>query len=224
MVTWTPSSRPEDPGALSSRRVGGCGRAEAKRAGNGVGHGAGFTLIEIMVVVGIAALLISVAIPAFVQRVSPESIRRAISDLAEICSHARAYAILRGTPSVLTIKRGEGILEVSMVAEAPMPADEAGETVVAVEPLNAPGAEAPTTSGGAVRTLKLNDAIHLGELRVNKETWSDPVAHILFYPNGTCDAFSLNLYSNSGERRNLWVESVTGLATVEPDTSKFNEH
>ncbi len=181
-----------------------------------------FTLIEIMVVVGIAALLIAVAVPAFVQRLAPESMRVAVSDLAEACSTARAFAILKGVPSVLRIRRAEGVLEIQMVAPPPpdMESDEGGGFPQG-EGSATGGA---STDGGILRTVKLNEAIHLGELRINHEVWSEPIAHILFLPNGTCDGFSLNLYSNSGERRNLWVESVTGLATVEPDTSTFDAH
>ena len=47
------------------------------------------------------------------------------------------------------------------------------------------------------------------------------VAEVRFYPNGTCDELSIVLLSENMERRNIWLEVVTALSTVETDPNKF---
>src|SRR2546423_14400471 len=55
-----------------------------------------FTLIELMVVVAIIGIVITISIPTIYQQMHPESMRKAVSDVVEACSHARARAILNG--------------------------------------------------------------------------------------------------------------------------------
>src|SRR5262245_36103943 len=52
-----------------------------------------FTLIELMVVVAILAVVMTMAIPSIYQTLHKDSLRAAVSDVMEMCSHARAYAI-----------------------------------------------------------------------------------------------------------------------------------
>jgi len=58
----------------------------------------GFTLIEIMIVVGIAALVMATAVPFIQNTLRKDPLRQAVSDVTEACSHARARAIFSGTP------------------------------------------------------------------------------------------------------------------------------
>ena len=56
------------------------------------------------------------------------------------------------------------------------------------------------------------------------EDWTeDEEAHVWFYSNGTCDEMSLVLLSDKGERRNIFLEVVTGLAEFEVDPLKFRD-
>jgi prepilin-type N-terminal cleavage/methylation domain-containing protein len=73
----------------------------------------GFTLIEIMIVVGIAALVMATAVPFIQNTLRKDPLRQAVSDVMEACSHARATAIFSGTPAELLIMPQQGSLQVT---------------------------------------------------------------------------------------------------------------
>lgn len=64
----------------------------------------GFTLIEIMIVVGIIGLIMAMGIPSIARSLRKEGMRKAASDLVEACSGARAAAILTGQTADLVIR------------------------------------------------------------------------------------------------------------------------
>src|SRR5437763_9714869 len=76
------------------------------------GQGRGFTLIELMVVIAIMGIVMTIAIPTVYQQFHPESMRKAVTDVMEACSHARARAILDGVQTDLVIYPGAGRFEV----------------------------------------------------------------------------------------------------------------
>ena len=63
-----------------------------------------FTLIEILVVVGIIGLTLTMGVPAFVRALHKEGMRKAQSDLLEACQKARAGAIINARPQNLIIR------------------------------------------------------------------------------------------------------------------------
>src|SRR5438046_5050138 len=83
-----------------------------------------FTLIELMVVVAIMAIVMTIAIPTIYQQLHPESMRKAVSDVMEACSHARARAILEGVQTDLVIRPGDRQFEVVVGSSAPASAPE----------------------------------------------------------------------------------------------------
>lgn len=56
-----------------------------------------FTLIEIMMVVAIIGLAMAVGAPAFYRAVNKEGFRKTVSDVLDVCTAARAQAILKGS-------------------------------------------------------------------------------------------------------------------------------
>lgn len=66
-----------------------------------------FTLIEILVVVGILGIITAIGIPSIGRTLQKEGMRKAVSDFVEACSDARAQAILKQQTAVLTIRPGE---------------------------------------------------------------------------------------------------------------------
>ena len=58
---------------------------------------AGFTLVEILIVAGVIALICTLAIPSIYQLAKKTGLRRAISDLRDVCANARAQAIFTGS-------------------------------------------------------------------------------------------------------------------------------
>ena len=64
-------------------------------------------MIEIMIVLGIIAIMAAVGIPAFYKAFRKEALRQAVSDIVEVLSNARARAILGGVPMEVVIRPQE---------------------------------------------------------------------------------------------------------------------
>lgn len=63
-----------------------------------------FTLIEVMVVVAVIGVIMAMGIPSIVRSMRKEGMRKAVSDMMEACSTARANAILSGSTSEVVIR------------------------------------------------------------------------------------------------------------------------
>ena len=69
----------------------------------------GFTLIELMVVVALAALLLGIGVPSFTGFIAGQRVKTAASDFAMAAVHARSEAIKRNTDVTLTaVSSGAG--------------------------------------------------------------------------------------------------------------------
>jgi type II secretion system protein H len=166
---------------------------------------AAFTLIELMVVVGIMAIVMTMAVP-FVYKVRHrEAMNKAVRDVMEVCSQARAQAILQGKMTELLFYPKEKRCQVSGYAGEKPPSPE-GSVEVGAEPT-------PPANSGLGATI--NDTITIEMLDVNlTEYKGQDFARVRFFPNGTCDEFTLVLHSDKGEWYKIWLEITTGLANV----------
>lgn len=160
-----------------------------------------FTLIEIMLVVGLMALIAATAVPSIYQLAKKEGMRRAVSDLKEVCANARAQAIFSGK-------------EVSLVFYPPLRRyGISGGTTIAASPESLSGAApaAPETAPGTGTTGIIPADITLEMLDVNLSEYKDSEwTRVRFYPNGTCDEMTVVFRSNQ-EFRKLNLEPTTGV-------------
>ena len=182
--------------------VSGEAPTNARRAAAGLSGG--FTLIEIMVAITIMAIIVATGIPAFVSALRKDSLRKAVSDTVEACSNARSQAIMRGVPMELVIRAEDGALRVQ-----PVPGGN--------DEMFAPAeAQSEATSGAtALFNSRLGDDVGIELIYVNFEDQMEfPEAHVRFFPNGTCDEFTMVIFSSKGQRK-ISLDLVTGLATVE---------
>ena len=165
-----------------------------------------FTLIEIMIVVGLLAIIVGMGVPSLLSSVRKEGMRKAVSDVVEACNSARASAILTSQPVDLIIRPFEKTINVS-AASSPTPSD---------------GDSGPFSSGDTPSedvkgfSAAFPQGIHIEILGVNfQEMQEAEEAHIRFYPNGTSDEFTIILRSDSNEYRKITLEIVTALPEVE---------
>jgi prepilin-type N-terminal cleavage/methylation domain-containing protein len=166
----------------------------------------GFTLIELMIVIGIVAIIVATGVPPFVRALRKEGLRKAVSDVVEGCSHARAQAILHGAPAELVIRAEDGQITVRPLSTASRSGD-AGESA-----LNSGVA----SRSGALSAFKANlpDDIAVSFLYVNfKDQMENPEARVRFFPNGACDEFTMILSATTGEQK-ISLDVITGLANV----------
>ena len=198
-----------------SQRTGCRTALGARRAG----QRGGFTLIELMVAVGIIAVIMSIGIPTLYQMKHADSMRKAVSDVMEICANARARAILDGTTMELHIRLRERSFSVS--AGSATAAEDSHGTGAFMAPTGQGGGHSSGGGGGSL-SAQLSPSIIIEGLGISGEDWTeDEEARVRFYANGTCDEMSIVLLSDKGERRNIFLEVVTGMADFEVDVTKF---
>ena len=189
-----------------------CGFHAAKPGSRRGRNSQAFTLIEIMIVVAIIGIVLTMAVPTLYRQLHPESMQKAVSNIMEACSHARARAILEGAPTELVIRPGDRQIQVSLASGASSePGGIEDEAVV----------ERPA-AGAAIFSAILSDHIVIEMLDVNFfEHKDEDEARARFYPNGTSDEFTIVLRSDKNEWRKITLEVVTGLADVETDPRKW---
>jgi prepilin-type N-terminal cleavage/methylation domain-containing protein len=167
-----------------------------------------FTLVEIMIVVGILAVVLAMAMPSFIQTVQKEPLRKAMNDIVEACSQARAKSIIQGVPMEVVIRAADGELTV-----VPVPTAVPNRTG-RQEESGALGAE-PVQPGGKMFRAQLDDEIAVTLLYVNlKDRMEEEESRVRFYPNGTSDEFTM-VIQRGGSIRKISLECVTGLSRVE---------
>ena len=172
----------------------------------------GFTLIEIMMVVGILGMVLAMGMPAFIRSIRRDPLRQAVSDIEEACSKARGAAIMRGSPVELVIRAEGGQLSV-----VPARDDNAEQTAASAEALGQPAEPSAdkAASQSPVFSARLNENVAVTLLYVNlKDQMEAEETRVHFYPNGTSDEFTMIVQVGNGMRK-ISLECVTALATVE---------
>ena len=168
----------------------------------------GFTLIEIMIVVGIAALVMATAVPFIQNTLRKDPLRQAVSDVMEACSHARARAIFSGAPAELVIMPQQGSLQVT--------AARGGTGEQEKSATNRPDEETPVVPARSAEfSARLSSELVIEELAVNFLPLKDAdEARVCFYPNGTSDEFTI-VVQHRGQWRKISLDIVTGLAELQ---------
>jgi prepilin-type N-terminal cleavage/methylation domain-containing protein len=163
-----------------------------------------FTLIELMVVIGIMAVVMGMGIPAIYRIFHKDPLSKAASDVQEVFSHARARAILQGVMTEVVFHPRDSRLE--LAGSSPPPDSHPG--------FDSENTPPPPASEGL--SAQLSEQINIEMLDINLSEYKDAdIAKIRFYPNGTCDEVTLILHSDRNEWRKLSLEITTALATVE---------
>ena len=162
----------------------------------GRGGARAFTLMELMVVVGILGLVAAMSVPSILQMRREAPMRRAVNDVLEMCERARAGAVLRNTTTALVFHPRTGQVEL-----------EGGD---------ANSALSTRLGQGPVTSTKFDAGVNVEGLGINLKDWTDAEdAPVHFYQNGTCDEMTLILEC-SGEREMITLELTTALPTVTP--------
>jgi prepilin-type N-terminal cleavage/methylation domain-containing protein len=187
-----------------------------------------FTLIELMLVVAIIGIALAMGMPAIRRMANPDPMTKAVKDVVELCSHARARAILNGVTMELRIYPHDGRFEVAQAPEDVNLADQdsitnADGTVTSAAAAPPPvRSEAGSDSSGASAdpnqhslSGQLSDRVVIKMCDINFGEYKDEeVGRVRFHPNGICDNFTLVLRSDKNEFKKISLEEVTGLAEV----------
>jgi len=167
----------------------------------------GFTLIEVMVVVGIMGMILAMGIPSIYRLLNKEGMRKATSDVEEVCRNARARAIFSGAPMDVVFHPLEHRLEIEGGGGGGSPSPEAGGGAVAAR---------PSVSASSSSSAQIDEDIAIEMLDINLSEYKDSEwARVRFYPNGTSDEMTLILRSSKNEWRKVSLEVTTGLTSVD---------
>jgi Tfp pilus assembly protein FimT len=148
-------------------------------------------LIEIMIVVAIIGLIAAMGLPSMIMALHKEGLRKAVSDLQDVCSQARSQAIFRNQKMAVVFHPAEKRFEVE-------------------------GALGGSTdaSSGKVTATTLPDGVELAMLDINLQDYgASEWARVFFYPNGTSDEMTVVMHSKD-EWRKITLEFSTGLTFV----------
>jgi type II secretory pathway pseudopilin PulG len=187
-----------------------------------------FTLIEIMIVVGIMGITLTMGVPLVYRVFHRAPMSQAVTDVVEVCSHARAQAILKGQEVDLIFHPREKRMEVGAPKGGSGAAGggrsggtnpgASADPAANLAPISAP------SSQGSGLSAQLSERVGIEDLDINKIPGGfrdAEVAYVRFFPNGTCDELSLFLVSDRNERCEIMLETTTGLASVEYNPQKF---
>jgi prepilin-type N-terminal cleavage/methylation domain-containing protein len=169
-----------------------------------------FTLIEVMMVVAIIGMIAVMGVPAIFRVMHQSPMRKAVNDVMEICSHARAQAILNGVP--MTVVFHPQTREVAIDA---VQSDSDSNSIDAPFPSDAPQENSPVAAGTeSLNSAQFDDSITVGLVINGVDYTEQDAGSVRFFPNGTSDEMTLLLQSND-ETRKITLEVMTGLASVE---------
>jgi prepilin-type N-terminal cleavage/methylation domain-containing protein len=158
-----------------------------------------FTLIELMVVVGIMGLILAAGIPSLYKLWQKEGMRKVTSEVLELCGKARAQAILGGKPTDLVFYPLEHRITISG----------GGGGVSANETPPSVGA----ASGQSV-TIPEDFSIEMLDINLSEYRESE-WARVRFYADGMSDELTFVLRSPKNEYKKITTEVTTGLASVD---------
>ncbi len=147
-----------------------------------------FTLIEIMIVVAIMGLIAAMGMPAISKALQKEGMRKAVSDVMDVCASARAKAIVANQTVAVTFHPGERSFSV-----------EGG---------------GPGSGSTYVSSSTLPTGVEFAMLDINQQDFgASEWTRVQFFPNGTCDEMTVVLHDRTSWRK-ITLEFSTGIASV----------
>jgi prepilin-type N-terminal cleavage/methylation domain-containing protein len=159
---------------------------------------AAFTLMELMMVVGIIGLVAAMSLPSILQIRRQAPMRKAIDDVMELCNRARAGAVMKNMTTTLVISPRSKKFELV-----------GGDSNVALS----------RVGGQPIMDAQLDPSVNIEGLEINMNDWSESAAApVNFYDNGTSDEMRIFL-NCGGEREMITLELTTAMASVQPTAS-----
>jgi len=172
-----------------------------------------FTLLELMIVVAIMGVILTIGVPIVYRMGHESALRKAVKDVVEVCSYARALAILQSKATCVVFHPREGSFAVE------------GGGNLTERPVSTGSLAMESNAKGSGLSGQLSDRVAIDMLDVDMTEYKDSEeVKVWFYPNGVCDELTLILHgldASSDPIRAISLEVTTGLASVETDITKL---
>jgi hypothetical protein len=137
-------------------------------------------------------------VPAMIKALQKDGMRKAVSDVQDVCFSARQQAIFSKQKTAVVFYPQDG----RFAAEG---ADGGGE-----------GATAVNAHTGKVTSSTLPDGIKFAMLDIFRQDYAESEwARVFFYPDGTSDEAVLVL-AGRGDQEKITLDYVTGVPVVSP--------
>ena len=196
---------------------------------------AGFTMIEILLVVVIIGIAAAVGVPAFAKSFRGAKLRNSTRTVLMMHRNAQAKAVLGQRYMAVLFDERKGTLEMvdqgqpgvktdsffGTVGGASPPGGVMGAVVSGAEEPPPPGEEGEAPGGGegpalnAVMVRKLEDGVKIVSFRGGREI--DDIHYVSYYPNGMCESYEIEIGDGDTRRTSIQVDAVTGKAKVGRD-------
>ena len=172
-----------------------------------------FTLIELMVVIGLIMIVMTIGIPRLIYN-NETPLGGTLSAVMDACAAARTKAILSGQPTKVVVDSENYSVTVGGASIKPKTELE----ILNSDTTNFDSLDdesKPTPQTGTSFSGKIHADVGVDFLAVNfKDMLDEGRAEINFYPNGTSDEFAIGMrhITGDGVQRFVHLDSVTGLA------------
>lgn len=177
---------------------------------------AAFTLLEVLIVIGMAAMVMAISIPFVKHTIRRDAVYRAVHVVEDACHNARALAILNNASAELVIRPLEKQFRVqpgsrSLARPVPVSRDTLDEDPEAPPRSRNPMREAPKPFAG-----QLDEDVGIEMLDVNFTDLRDAEeARVRFHPNGTSDEFTIVMRIGNTAWRKITLDLMTATPTLE---------
>ncbi|MEE9614874.1 MAG: GspH/FimT family pseudopilin [Thermodesulfobacteriota bacterium] len=156
-------------------------------------RGAGFVLVELIVVLIIAGLMVALTIPVFTSSMEGLRLKAAVRDVVSTMKHARSTAVFRQIPQKVSFDLDADTYRVA--------------ALVAGEDDGLPD--------GRRREVALHADLRISAMESGDERIESGEGHVVFYPDGSSSDGAVTIRNEkTDEVSTVTVDIFTGVATV----------
>jgi prepilin-type N-terminal cleavage/methylation domain-containing protein len=215
----SPTTLPGDPGPRDT----GPGLFRRQRGQDG------FTLVELIIVLAIAALGAALVLPNVMSTVRNMEIKRAARDLTTVFRYARSRAISSKVTTTVSINLETNVITINSDNPTVRLKDGSGDSKVRSDKAPLDFLEKPSPiiakegGGSASRQKRLSqDVVVAFESFFRSDILYEGTIDIEFYSKGNCLGGIFYVTNERGWGYHVWLDALTGIAEIGTELEYFN--